>query len=309
MAENVIPGAEAFSFGSLSLHGNLQTVSDTDEQEVAEHRVLKRDGAILEPMGWRARRYEAKLMFVGPNFRADVQKIRDAIRRKSEDVLVHPLHGRMTARCTKITGALNIPAEVNAAPVTLTFVESGIDPNQTATLSQSGAAKSQALTSQAADFEALAALYLSAGAVTANAALVAGAGTYAADALYAARSGVPNSALAAQVTAIEGQAVVAIVAIQADPAQTLDVDRFDALGAADLVYAAALDLQDALGQLRPAVVATKVPGPQSYLALLGTLYGDQALDREAEFALYNPGITTPHLIPAGTVVYLPQPTI
>lgn len=304
MPTNAIPGGEAFIFGPLQLHGNLQQMNAADEQDVAVHRVLKRDGAILEGMGWQANRYEATCVFVGPNFRQDVVNVRNQIRQKSQDVIVHPLFGRFTARCNKITGALNIPVEANSLTLTLSFIEAGIDPNQTATIAQTVASKTQALNASAADFVLFAAPYTSSAAVAASALLATSANDYATAALYAVQSGGADPSLALRVNTIEAQALAAIAAIQGDDADELDVDRFDALAAADLVYAAALDVQDALARLRPQIVPYTVPAGCSYLVLLNSIYGSAALDRESEFALYNPGVLNPAYIPAGAVVYL-----
>jgi prophage DNA circulation protein len=309
MPTNVIPGGEAFVFGPLQLHGNLQQLHATEEQDVAVHRVLKRDGAILEGMGWQANRYEATCVFAGPNFRADVVAMRNQIRLKSEDVIVHPLYGRFTARCNRITGALNIPVECNSTTITLSFIEAGIDPNQTATIAQTVASKSQSLTASAGNLVTLAAFYTSTAASGAVASLVSSANAYAAAASYAVQSGVPDPSLGTQVAIIETQAMAVIAAISSDPFAALDVDRFDALAAADLVYAATIDVQDALSRLRPQLVPYTVPAGCSYLSLLNTIYGTDALDREAEFAMFNPGIINPALIPAGTVVNLPAPPV
>jgi prophage DNA circulation protein len=309
MPTNVIPGAQTFSFGSLVLHGNLQQISAVDEQDIAVHRPLKRNGAIVEGLGWSANRYEAVVMFVGQNFRQDVVNLRNTIRKQSEDVLVHPLYGRFKARCHRISGALNIPAEVNAIAITLSFVEAGLDPNQIAVFSQTAIAKSQVLTANATFLQSVASLYTGAAAVAAVANLVASAVSYATAAVYAVQAGYADPSLLTQVGTIEAQTLTVLAAIQADPAKTLDIDRWDALSAAELVWSAAWDVQDSLALLRPQLVPVVVPQYCSYLTLLNSLYGTTALDREADFFLYNPGITTPHLIPSGTVVYLPQPTV
>ncbi len=307
MPTNVIPDGEAFVFGPLRLHGALQRIDATDEQDVAEHRILKRDGAILEGMGWKSNRYEAVCVFVGDSFRGDVLRMRNQIRRKSQDVLVHPLYGSLTARCTRIVGALNIPAEANAATITLSFIQAGIDPNQIAQAGQTVAAKSQALSSSVGDMITLASFYSSTAAAGAVGSLATEGYAYAAAALDVLQSGTPDPSLGLQIVTIESQALASIAAIQADPFSTTDVDRFDALASCDLVYAAALDLQDAVNQVRPQVVPYIVPAPCSYLSLLNSLYGSSALDREGEFATYNPDILDPSYIPAGTVVYVSAP--
>jgi prophage DNA circulation protein len=307
MPTNVIPNGETFSFGSLTLHGNLQQLSDSDEQDVAIHRPLKRDGAIVEGMGWNARRFEATVFFVGQNFRAEVVKLRDAIRKKSLDILIHPLHGRVTARCVKIAGALNIPVEANSTTLTLSFVESGIDPKSDVAYGQLPAAKSQALLSSIDDLTTAAALYTSATAAVNNVSAVAT--DYAEAALDVVQSGTPDPSLPVRLGAIESACAAAIVAIRADEAATEDVDRFDAITAADLVYAAALELADAVAANQAPTMTYTVPAPTSYLSIACILYGVDGLARADEILANNPQVTTPHLIPQGTVLTVAQATV
>lgn len=305
--QNVIPGAEVFRFGSTVLHGAMQQVQGTDEQQIAAHRVLKRDGAILEGMGWQARVFETACVFVGDNFRADLNKVRDAIRKDSEDVLVHPLHGSVKVRCSRISSSLDLPSAVNAASLAMTFIEAGLDANQLAQQAPSVAQRSQDLSDAAAALDTAVAIY---GAATmAQAVALEGlAATYAAAGLAAMETASADPSLGLQALGIEASTAATITAMLADPAVALDVDRWDAISTAQLVWSAAWAMQEAIGQLRPPLVPLVVPQAIGYLPLLCSLYGTDALDREADFELWNPGIP-PHLIPAGTVVYLPPATI
>jgi prophage DNA circulation protein len=309
MPTNVIPNGEAFSFGQLALHGSLQQINDTDEQDVAVHRPLKRDGAMVEGMGWNARRFEANVVCVGQDFRAQVTRIRDAIRKKSLDVLVHPIHGRVTARCVRITGGLNIPSEVNSATLTLSFIESGIDPQADATASQGVSSKAQALTENLAALDLFMDIYT--GAESAFEDLQGRVNEY----IDAAQTvaGDPSSALRATLNILPDQiatsAGAVIAAIEADDAATEDVDRFDAVTAADLVYAATLDLADALAANQSPTMRYTVPAPMSYLTVATVLYGVDGLARADEILADNPSITTPHLIPGGTVITVAEATV
>ncbi len=307
MPTNVIPNGDAFSFGSLTLHGNLQQINDTDDQDVAIHRPLKRDGAIVEGMGWNARRFEASVVFVGLNFRADVVRVRDAIRKKSQDVLVHPIHGRVTARCIKIAGGLNIPSEVNSTNLTLSFVEAGIDPKSDAVYAQLAPAKAQALTVSIDDFTTAAALYESAAGHVAD--LVSVATDYGEAALAVVQGDIPNPALPGLLGSIQASTESVIAAIQADSAADEDVDRFDAITAADLVYAAALELSEAVAANQTPPMQYTVPAAASYLAVASTLYGVDGLARADELLSLNPQVTTPHMIPQGTVLTVAAATV
>ena len=304
---NIIPGAESFSFCGGDLHGNLQRLDDTESQDLVEHRPLKRDGAILESMGWQARRYLATVAFVGPSFRADVVALRKKIREQPEGVLVHPIYGSLRARCEKIEGALNIAEAADATDLKLTFAEQGLDQNQLIVATQAVAAKAAALSSQAADLVTWAVMY--ALAAPSIASLAALAEAYSEAALASARLGTPDPSLANQVDAIEREAEAAIAAITADPAASLDVDRWDALAAADLLYAAALDLDAALATQRPALVPYTVPSPIGLLPLSTQFYGTDGLDRSDEVLRNNPDVVTPHLIDAGTVLRMAPATV
>jgi len=309
MATNVIPNAEAFSFGSLTLHGNLQQLGDSDEQDIATHRPLKRNGAIIEGMGWNARRFEATCVYVGDNFRADVVNHRDAIRRKSQDVMVHPLYGRVVARCIRISGSLNIPAEANSTNVTYTFVEAGIDPKQEAVYAQLTTAKSQALSAALDDLETALAIYTATAAAFDDLFVVATAFADAAQTVADDPSSVLRMGLLTMPDQVAARAAILIAEIQADPAATEDVDRFDAMAATDLVYAAALELSDAIAQSGPVLIEYTVPATASYLSIAAALYGADGLGKADAMLSLNPEVTTPHLIPAGTVLTVEPATV
>lgn len=309
MPTNVIPNGEIYSFGGRDLHGQLQEMSDTDEQDIAVHRPLKRDGAIVEGMGWNARRFSAKHEFVGNDFRTQVVDLRTFLRSNSTGMLVHPLYGRFNARCTKIEGALNIPQEANGTSITLVFIEDAIDPQSDAVDSQGVASKSQALSSQADVFETLSAIYESVAAVSATIALVAEAASFAAAALDVLTLGVSDPSLPLYVASIETNAIAAIAAISVDPAAESDPDRWDALAAADLVYASALDLAAAIASTGPNLSPYVVPVDMGYLAINAIFFGVDALDHDDEFLQNNPSIVTPHLIPTGTVLLMPPATV
>jgi len=306
MADNVVPGAEAFSFRGLSLHGALQQISDIDEQDVAEHRILKRNGSILEGMGWKARRFTARLAFVGPRFRAAVEDLRNQMRRESEGVLVHPLHGTLLARCTRIEGALNIPDGANGADVTLSFIEQGVDRQPRGSSVPSAA---QALNAAAADFATLAAIFDAVTTSLAVASVVESAAALALAATDQVTLGTPGAPVGGLVVGVETQVMGAIAALQADPAADSDVDRWDAMAAADLVYAAALEVEAALASTRKPFVRYVTPGPTSYLAVAQVFYGGAGLDRADEILVNNPEIVDPHSIPGGASLRMYPATV
>lgn len=310
MATNVIPGGEIFSFTVggrvLELHGQLQQLQSTDEQDVATHRIIKRDGAIKEGMGWRDRTFTAQLYFVGPNFRAELTAVHAAIRANSEGILNHPIYGRVTARCTKFEDTLDVVAAANGAAVQVRFEETGLDASVMASPSQGVPAKAQALS---AAYEALVAAADYFSAAVAAVLELGGLVQAFAGATMDAAAGTPDPSLPAQLDAIGSATSATIDAIQSDPVADEDVDRFEAVSAAELVYAAAIDLSDALAASRPAPMLYTVPAPISYLMLAAQFYGAEGLTRADEILVNNPQVSTPHLIPAGTVLVMAAPTV
>lgn len=307
MPKNIIPGAEVFTFRTRTLHGALQRLGSVDELDHARHRLLKRNGAIIEPMGWKEGTYQATCVFVGEAFRAEVEQIRREIREDSAGVLVHPLYGRVRCRCVKITGDLDVPTAANSATLTLDFVEDEIDAKQTATASQGVAAKAAQLELDALDLVIFAATFV--GSVSSLESLQASAETFAANALAAVSTETLSGILATQLGDVQAKADDAMDALRADDAVEDDVDRFDAISQCEMVYASALDLADAVAEARPAAEEYTVPGPTSAFSLLQQFYGRAALDRLDEFLNNNPDVTTPHLIPTGTVVTMAARTV
>lgn len=307
MATNVIPGAETFSFRGIDLHGHLQQLRSSDEQDIATQRVIKRDGAIKEGMGWKDRKFTATLCYVGPTFRAEVTALHAAIRVESEGILNHPIYGRVTARCARFDDDLDVVGASNSTTVTLEFVEAGLDASVLSVAAQGVPAKSQSVLDANASATVFSSVYASAAASIST--LTAGSAVYSAAVLVAVQSGNQDASLSSVLAQVGVNSAAAIAAIQADLAASLDVDRFDAIAACDLVYATCLDLSDALVDSRPPANLYIVPAPVSFLVLSGQFYGVDGLTRAEELLLNNPSITTPHAIPAGTVLVMAAPTV
>lgn len=311
MPTSVIPNSEIFSFtvggNKLELHGNLQQLQSTDEQDIATQRIIKRDGALQEGMGWRDRKFVATLCYLGPNARADVTALHAAIRVNSEGQLNHPTYGSVPARCQKFDETIDVVQASNVITVTLRLVEAGLDASVQSAAAQGVPAKAQAVTDATANLQVYAALFKTA--AVAIATLITDALNYSTSTLGAVQTGSAAPALSSLLDLARSDAEATDAAVQADPAAAVDVDRFDALTAVNAVYSACLDLSDALAAARPPARLFTVPAPVSVLLLAAQFYGKDGLSRVDEILLANPQVATPHLIPAGTVLTMASPTV
>jgi hypothetical protein len=135
-------------------------------------------------------------------------------------------------------------------------------------------------------------------------ALSNGATSYAAAAAASAQGPI-DASLESQLATVALSTAAIIAAISSDPVGLGTAATYDALAAAEVVYAACQDLADAVMAARPPIIEFVVPGVTSIAVLAAQRYGSQAISRIDEILSLNV-IPTPTAIPAGTKLILPS---
>lgn len=304
MSTNYLVGSYELEYAGLALHARYQGSQDEINQRLAAHEFLKVDGAFQEYMGSGADSYRFSLVFTGPNWRADVDAAVAHFKKNPKGLLVHPIFGQKRVGWKSLQPAVEVPTAINAATMSVQFVEDNLDPaagqpKTAAAVAARITEKTDALTNLVADY--------SAGTVTAVASYVSLATTYAALVLTQLQDAVQNPAEAArQLAGVQAGTVSTLAALEADAAarSTIATSRTATVE----VYAAALELDAITAKQRPAMESVTLPGAVSLARLCSDRYGkDAATVRELILVINR--IPTPALIPAGTTLLLPVATV
>jgi prophage DNA circulation protein len=242
--------------------------------------------------------------FTGPNWIRTLKQLVSAIDADPSGLLVHPIYGQMQVVCQGFDRAsVNIPEATDTISVPLVFVED--TPALDSTVAAQGVgALQQNVTSAVADLQTATAPYNAPSTATAVETLSDAATTYAA-AAAASAEGPIDASLDSQLATVALTTQAAISAIASDPLGVRTAAIYDALAAAEVVYAACQDLADAVVASRPPAIEFIVPGPTSIAVLAAERYGSDAINRIDEILSLNV-IPTPTSIPAGTKLILPS---
>lgn len=330
MADTIFTGSKVAAFKGIEFHKYLMGLSDSRPYRRAEHPFPKRDGARQERMGRAAFTTTWRLAYIGKTAIDDLKKLAASLDDDPTGSLVHPIWGQMQAFCDGMDPAVWDPSSgVDTIEFTLVFHEDQLDAKTaTSNSTQGPAAKSQQAQASAADYTVAAAALAGAvpvgalGPVTSAGAVAAAAATsYALAAASSALNVTPDNSLEGQlaqlvagVASTEAALEVAITAtLAAIPAGAPAPGRasigYPVIAAGELMYAAALALQEAVIADRPARIQYTVGGTISLVALCAQLYGGQdALARYDEIMALN-RIPNPAALAAGTLLTLTTPTV
>lgn len=298
--KNLLTDCDVFRFKDMELHGQLTGFSDSHKPRNAVHEFLKRDGAQVEYMGRGPRRFKFNLVFLGKKFRAEYKRFIASMDADPYGTLVHPLLGQVRAIYDGADASVDIPRELDTITMPVSFLENDVDVKLEAAQAerQSVSEKEQAVTTQTTAFTSALAIFTSAEAIGTT--YVARALSYASAAATAARESTPDPSLSVKLDDVRIYCQSVIVEILADD-EAEGAAHFDAISNAEMVYSACLELDEAASALRPPILEYAVQGQISMAALLGRLYGKDALSRLDEFLTLN-RIANPAAIPSGTVV-------
>ena len=299
----------------IPLHRYMQGVQDRISVRVAMHEFLKVDGGEAELMGRAPREYKFNLCIVDSDsvigdsageWREIYYNIVAQIEASPKGTLIHPVFGGIRVVCKGIDGgAIDINTSINSVNVPITFVDDSVDTRFTPYDVKS----TSSLVSEifaAIEKLATASLPFTTAAVAVSV-LTSSATTYA-DALQLANDDTTaDPSLDTQLGTVVNDALLAIIAIEADPANDKPTTATDAVGACEVLSATSMLGLASLRDSRPALTAYVVGADTNLLALAAILYGPAATQRLEELAQLNPGL--PYLLAAGTVLRLSTPTL
>jgi prophage DNA circulation protein len=335
MPTTILTDAFDFRFKDLDLSGALVSWNDTFAQRVATHEYPKRDGAEQEPMGAAPARFRMRLCFLGGTWAKQYRALVASIRSQPRGLLVHPVFGNINVVCKGIDDAAIDPGKAkNLVDLTLSFEEDSVDTTIAAQDFQGPAAKAARVKNQAQKSPSVldrlkAAVGIAQGfadaatdtlqayqAVQAEVQKLSNAGSAYADAAVAATAtSAVNPGLSAQLavvgsTAITAQAAAAAlqVVLLASPRGTTKVETYETVALCRQLYAACLELDEAIATLKPPLVVWTIQGQTTLATVLAAFYGPDAQARLPEVMSLN-RIPNPVNIPAGFRMTLPAPTV
>jgi prophage DNA circulation protein len=303
MPDNVMTGSSVASFKGIELHRYLISFTDSRGPRIVTHEFPKRDIGRQEVMGRRPHRTEWQLTFTGPNWITTLKQLVSSIDQDPSGLLVHPIYGQMPVVCQGFDRAsVNLPEATDTITVPLVFVEDDETIGSVESVAPSVGEQQQNVTSAVSDFQTAAAPY-----TTANSTVAALSQSATAYALAAAASaqGAVDSSLGTKLDSVALATQSVIAAIQLDPLGAGTAAIYDALAAAEVVYAACQDLADAVLAARPPVIEFVVPGTTSIAVIAADRYGRDAIGRIDEILALNL-VPDPTAIAAGTRLLLPS---
>lgn len=306
VADNVLSGSKIASFKGIILHRYLTSFSDTRKPRLATHEFPKRDGAKNENMGRAPHRTQWQLTFTGPSWIKDFRALCQSIDEDPSGPLVHPVFGQYPATCEGFDHSqVDIAQALDTVSLSLSFVENQLDGELDGTAGQGVAAKQQNVTSVLGELADAIVGYGSAAAAGALAAVQLAATAYEEAAGDSSMNATTDSSVEPKLDAVAQTVILATAAVLADPAATSNATAYPVLALLEEVYAACLELDEAVLAARPPTVEFVVAGTMHVAALAAARYGaENAAGRINEILALN-DIPDPGAIPAGTVLVLP----
>jgi hypothetical protein len=309
---NVLTGSSIASFtpdnvDKIELHTNLQRITDARGPRVVVHEFPNKDGAVVETLGRKPHRTTWTLTFTGPDWIATLKKLTNGFDTSPSGLLVHPIYGQMRVVCHGFEQS--VVDIVNAADtITLDLVFTEDTSLLTVEQEQQGiAAKQQAVTSAVSDFQTVLDPYTDQNTTTAGAALSSNASNYSSSSFTAASTNTVDPSLGAQLDSVGAALAVFSAAISVDSLALSSVAQsYDVLAAAEVVYAACLDMADEVALETSGLTEYTVPGTTSIAVLAAARYGNRAISVIDQILTLNADvIADATAIRAGTVLLLP----
>ncbi len=301
MPKPILPDAKAFEFVTslgkrLDLHGALISWSDKLSIGLAEHQILKRDGAIHQTLGAKPRIFSFTCVLLGKDLTKRYQTLTDTLEQDPMGTLTHPRFGSLSAVFQAIS-AEERPAEaLNTIRFTLEFARTGLRSVEQQSPETFAAAAMEVLTvlstdSQMSRFQTL---------------------------LPGRLAQLQSSALAYQQKAnqfAQGQAtlpelsqVLGAVSARVDALRAIPALEYRIKAQAALVFSNILSSYNASQSSRPPAIFFSVPGNMSIQRLCASLYGGKHARAMVQEVMSLNRIPNPYHIPAGTRLLLSDPT-
>lgn len=300
--KQVIPGLQTFEFITnslrrLELAGTLLSWSDKHLPGLAEHQVLKRRGAIHQDVGSRPSKYSFRCTFLGEGAGDKYKTLVAAVDEDPTGKIIHPRFGSVAVACEGIQAQEDPENAVGEITFQIDFVETGLrkEPKESA-----GSIAGQAIEATTPFQGGLPVSYSTYGAAL-QLAVVSTANQV--GALVTAGQ---DAVAAVELARTTGDVFAACDGVQRVAKQRGD---YSVYASAALVRSKTIESYNAAITNRPPVISYLVPGDISLSRLCAALYGGKiARSLAQEISLLN-RLTTPQLIPGGTVLQIPDPDV
>lgn len=329
MADPYIQDAKPFQYlpvnsrDRLELMGALESWEDDLPEDVAEHRILKRDGALQEPMGSGAGRFSFRCIYYGgqiPEQQGDTRsayaryrELATFLRRNKRGHIIHPQLGKASVAYRGVSQASRPGTEGDAVIFTLLFAEDQLDRvfqvNETpGALGQQAAGDAAALQAQ---LDAKAASSAQWKATLAE--VVTRVGTF-----YTLVSSFVDTAVAAANVIQQDPSLLSALGAVLGASRSLVSDmQIAGLVGVDLypyttltrsTVAGCVNLYNAVSEAKARVERAEVRQTTNVQAFAADKYGgERARDKVQEILQLNPGLRNPAVIPAGTWLFVSVP--
>lgn len=296
MAKPVLTNAENFEFTTssgvvLELYGTLESWQTDVKPSLAEHKILKRAGALHQQTGTEPRRWSYSCAIIGADVTARLGRLVAVVEDDPFGRLVDPRLGAVSAVCEGVSASESPGDALDSISFTIKFTEDGLRDAPRPTPS----ARAQQARSLGAQVAAESAS--GSAAVSQAGAAVSQRATGFLFAISQAEAGAG--------TILDVDASLSALATSRLALDALDAPQA-ARDAAARTLAVALAARNSFLEGRPALVLRRLDQATSLSALAQRLYGGRALAAEAEIRRLN-RIARPWSIPAGTELLLSDP--
>lgn len=296
----------------LKLRGTLSKWTDSNGQRVNEHLVLNRDGAIHQHRGAGPRRFTARCLLAEPGATDAYKLIESALGSSPFCSVQHPRHGLM--HCIQIGDIVvdeDLDQTINAIWIEIPLSETGLRQIKPVTPQQSARQASKAA-------ELLATLGSAAGLPARTLVMLRGLVSVVSQFTALLDQTVITTVSAATGLVQDVAAVVSLQQLRGAYAQVessvkgliavigSDVGSYPLTAQARLAQGQCLAALTAAGERVPPVISYRVPARTSLARLVQGLYGGGGMGLEQQIATSN-RIATPHAIPPGTILQVPDP--
>lgn len=295
----------------LRLRGTLSKWQDDNQQRVNEHLVLNRDGAIHQSRGAGPRRFTARCLVREPDATGTYQLIESSLNASPFCTVQHPRFGTMHCVSTLISVDEDLDQTINAIWIEIQLTETGLRQIKPVTPQQSARQASKAA-------ELLSALGSAAGLPTRTLVQLRGLVSVVSQFTALLDQAVITTVSAATGLVQDVAAVVSLQQLRGAYAQVessvkgliavigADVGSYPLTAQARLAQGQCLQAVIAAGERIPPVISYRVPARTSLARLVQGLYGGGGMGMEQLVAQSN-RIPTPHAIPPGTILQVPDP--
>ena len=274
----------------VPLSGWLLGWTDEAQHRLNEHAILQRNGSIHQSQGQGPRRFVFRILERSPGSADRLSRTEALLGREPFCKLIHPQLGRVDVVFVALKTTADLDQRSNGLTAELSVCETGLREIKADSASAAARQASQAAAnaiSLTVDVPSLSALAQALAAqTTAFLGLV--------------------EATTSQYDLAQGLAAVRVAADNLILAAGVTVRRFPVVAAARLAHWQCLASYRTSGAALPPIIPRRVPQRMSLSRYVRSLYGGGAQAMELEISRIN-RIPTPHAIPAGTVLQVPDP--